>query len=110
MTPVWNVGTEHASRCSLVLRLVGGLCGRQGQFTGGSSACQPSPIRASISKRSQRCPDDHRGNIRNIAVNAAFLAAAEGAPVGMAHLQQAARSEYAKLDKPLTTAEIADWT
>ena len=49
------------------------------------------------------------GNIRNIALNAAFLAADEGEPVRMAHLLRAARSEYAKIEKPLTTAEIGDW-
>jgi hypothetical protein len=46
------------------------------------------------------------GNIRNIALNAAFLAAAEGVPVRMSHLLRATRSEYAKIDKPLTEAEI----
>ncbi len=40
------------------------------------------------------------GNIRNIAVNAAFLAADAAAPVGMPHLLQAARAEYAKLERP----------
>ena len=49
------------------------------------------------------------GNIRNIALNAAFLAADAGAPVRMAHLVLAARSEYAKLEKPLTEAEVAGW-
>jgi hypothetical protein len=49
------------------------------------------------------------GNIRNIALNAAFLAADAGQPVGMAHLLQASRSEYAKLEKPLTEAEIGGW-
>jgi hypothetical protein len=49
------------------------------------------------------------GNIRNISVNAAFLAAAAGEPVGMAHLARAARTEYAKLDKPLTAVEMRGW-
>jgi SpoVK/Ycf46/Vps4 family AAA+-type ATPase len=49
------------------------------------------------------------GNIRSIALNAAFLAADEGTPVRMAHLKRAAQSEYAKLEKPLTTAEIGGW-
>ena len=49
------------------------------------------------------------GHIRNIAMNATFLAAEEGASVAMRHLLQAARSEYAKLEKPLTEAEIARW-
>lgn len=47
------------------------------------------------------------GNIRNIAVNAAFLAAGAGEPVGMAHLFHAARREYAKLEKPLSELEFA---
>ncbi|MDX1546711.1 MAG: ATP-binding protein [Rhodothermales bacterium] len=50
------------------------------------------------------------GNIRNIALGAAFLAAEEGTPVGMAHLLRAARTEYAKLERPLTDAEIRGWT
>jgi SpoVK/Ycf46/Vps4 family AAA+-type ATPase len=51
------------------------------------------------------------GNIRNIALNAAFLAADErgSQSVRMKHLLRAARSEYAKLDKPLTDGEIRDW-
>lgn len=39
------------------------------------------------------------GNIRNIALSAAFLAAEEGCPVGMAHVERAARAEYAKLGR-----------
>jgi SpoVK/Ycf46/Vps4 family AAA+-type ATPase len=49
------------------------------------------------------------GNIRNIALHAAFLAADAGQPVGMRHLLHAARGEYAKLEKPLTDTEIANW-
>ncbi len=49
------------------------------------------------------------GNIRNIAMSAAFHAADAGEPVGMAHLLAAARGEYAKLEKPLTGAEIGGW-
>ena len=49
------------------------------------------------------------GNIRNIALNAAFLAADTGEPVRMAHILRAARSEYAKLDKTLTEAEAGGW-
>jgi hypothetical protein len=49
------------------------------------------------------------GNIRNIALNAAFLAAAVGEPVGMSHLQRAARAECAKIEKPLSEAEIGGW-
>jgi hypothetical protein len=49
------------------------------------------------------------GSIRNIALNAAFLAADNAEPVRMAHLLQAARSEYSKLERPLTEAEIGGW-
>lgn len=49
------------------------------------------------------------GNIRNIALNAAFLAADMMQPVRMAHLLRAARSEYAKLEKSLTDVEIGGW-
>jgi len=49
------------------------------------------------------------GHIRNIAMGAAFLAADAGEPVRMAHLLSAARSEFAKLEKPLTESEIAGW-
>jgi hypothetical protein len=49
------------------------------------------------------------GNIRNIALNAAFIAAAAGRAVSMPHLLQAAGSEYDKLEKPLTGAESGGW-
>ncbi len=49
------------------------------------------------------------GNIRNIALYAAFLAADEGRPIGMKHLLHAAQVEYAKLEKPLTEAEVGGW-
>jgi len=49
------------------------------------------------------------GSIRNIALNAAFLAAEANEPVCMPHLLRAARSEYAKLEKPLTDSEIGGW-
>jgi hypothetical protein len=49
------------------------------------------------------------GNIRNVALNATFLAADANEPVRMKHLLRAARSEYAKLEKPLTESEIGGW-
>jgi ATP-dependent 26S proteasome regulatory subunit len=49
------------------------------------------------------------GNIRNIALNAAFLAADAGEPVRMTHLLRAAHSEYSKLEKSLTGVEISGW-
>ncbi|MHC1767293.1 MAG: ATP-binding protein [Verrucomicrobiia bacterium] len=49
------------------------------------------------------------GNIRSIALNAAFAAADAGEPVRMHHLLRAVRTEYDKLEKPLTEAEIGGW-
>jgi hypothetical protein len=49
------------------------------------------------------------GNIRNIALNAAFWAAEAGEPVSMRHVLRAAYGEYAKLEKPLTEAEVEGW-
>jgi ATPase family associated with various cellular activities (AAA) len=49
------------------------------------------------------------GNIRNMALYAAFLAADSNEPVNMTHLLRAARVEFAKLEKPLTEAEIGGW-
>ncbi len=49
------------------------------------------------------------GNICNIALNAAFLAADAREPIRMTHLLRAARGEYSKLEKPLTEAEIGGW-
>ncbi|MBN2385423.1 MAG: ATP-binding protein [Anaerolineales bacterium] len=49
------------------------------------------------------------GNIHNIALYAAFLAAEAGQPVCMRHLLRAARVEYDKLERPLSEAEIGGW-
>ncbi|HEX3530695.1 MAG TPA: AAA family ATPase [Thermoanaerobaculia bacterium] len=49
------------------------------------------------------------GNIRNIALNAAFLAAEDDQPVKMDHLLRAARGEYAKMEKPLAETELRGW-
>ncbi|GJD23622.1 ATPase central domain-containing protein [Rivularia sp. IAM M-261] len=49
------------------------------------------------------------GNIRNIALNAAFLAADAEEPVQMKHVLHAARTEYTKLEKSLTDSEIGGW-
>ncbi len=46
------------------------------------------------------------GNIRTITVNAAFLAAARREPIRMSHIMQAARREYAKIEKLITEAEF----
>ena len=49
------------------------------------------------------------GSIRNIALNAAFLAAEAQESVRMSHLLQAAQSEAAKRDRPLADAETKGW-
>ena len=49
------------------------------------------------------------GNIRNIALNAAFLAADMGESVQMSHLLRTARSECNKIEKQITAAEIGGW-
>ena len=50
------------------------------------------------------------GNIRSIALHAAFTAAEAGGPVGMREVLRAAVAEYAKLERPLSDAEIEGWT
>jgi hypothetical protein len=49
------------------------------------------------------------GHIRNIALNGAFLAADRSEVVSMGHLAEAAQSEYAKLERPLSDAEFRGW-
>lgn len=49
------------------------------------------------------------GSIRDIALNAAFLAAPSGCGVSMDHVKDAARAEYARLDKTPTDAEARGW-
>jgi AAA+ superfamily predicted ATPase len=49
------------------------------------------------------------GNIRNIALNAAFLAAEMKTSIGMSHLLQAAHGEAAKRERPWSDAETRGW-
>ena len=49
------------------------------------------------------------GNIRNIALHAAFLAADVDVPISMAHLARAARSECRKIEKILGDEELQGW-
>jgi hypothetical protein len=49
------------------------------------------------------------GNIRSIALNAAFLAADCGESIRMRHILRAARSEYTRLEKTLTSSETRGW-
>ncbi len=46
------------------------------------------------------------GNIHNIALNAAFLAAQRNAPVGMPLLLEAIRTEYRKIGKPVNEGDF----
>jgi len=50
------------------------------------------------------------GNIRNIALGAAYRAAEAGSPVSMAHVLAATLDEYEKQERPLTPAEVQGWT
>lgn len=49
------------------------------------------------------------GNIKNIAVNAAFLSAAAGTPVRMSHVLHATRREYLKIDKLPLESEFGQY-
>ncbi|MDM0112222.1 ATP-binding protein [Variovorax sp. J22R133] len=49
------------------------------------------------------------GNIRNIALHAAFLAAEEGCAVGMAHVLRGAHNEGNKRERPITESETRGW-
>ncbi|MCT7967816.1 ATP-binding protein [Laspinema sp. D1] len=49
------------------------------------------------------------GNIRNIALAAAFLAAAEGEEIGMPHLIRATRREYQKMGKLFMTESLGKY-
>jgi ATP-dependent 26S proteasome regulatory subunit len=49
------------------------------------------------------------GNIRNIALNAAFLAAESNEPVAMSHLLVAAQLEATKVERPIAEMETRGW-
>jgi hypothetical protein len=49
------------------------------------------------------------GNIRNIAMSAAFLAADEGSSVTMPHIARAARAEFTKIGRSLPESEVRGW-
>ena len=49
------------------------------------------------------------GHIRNVALNAAFLAADETRAISMRHLRMAAEAEFAKIEKPLPVGDVGDW-
>jgi ATP-dependent 26S proteasome regulatory subunit len=49
------------------------------------------------------------GNIRNIALNAAFLAADAEEAVGMGHILEAAKLEALKVERPISESETRGW-
>jgi hypothetical protein len=49
------------------------------------------------------------GNIRNVAVNAAFLAAERGESISMRHLLAASREEFVKIERPFPESEVRGW-
>jgi SpoVK/Ycf46/Vps4 family AAA+-type ATPase len=49
------------------------------------------------------------GNIRSIAVNAAFLAAAADEPIATIHVMRAAAREFAKIDRAISAAEFGPY-
>jgi len=49
------------------------------------------------------------GNIKNIALNAAFLAASEGSAIEMNHVMHAVRREYTKVEKMVTESEFGQY-
>ena len=88
------------------------------QFPFPDSAQRESIWRSVFPKDTPTCGLDYRklaqlhvsgGNIRNIALNAAFLAADEGQAVGMPHLLQAAHGEGGKRERPLSDTETRGW-
>ena len=50
------------------------------------------------------------GNIRNIAINAAFLAASAASPIQMDHLMRSAVREYGKEERLVTRDEFGAWS
>lgn len=49
------------------------------------------------------------GNIKNIALNAAFYAAEENCEISMRHLAKAARRDFQKLEKTVRETELRSW-
>jgi SpoVK/Ycf46/Vps4 family AAA+-type ATPase len=50
------------------------------------------------------------GAIRNIALNAAFLAAEDGGAIERRHITRALRTEYRKLERPLSELDVGGFT
>ena len=69
------------------------------------AASFPAPRRrAGSTTPSWRACNLPAAHIRNVALNAAFLAADAGEPITMPHLRLAAQREAAKLERPLSEA------
>ncbi|MFT3699401.1 MAG: ATP-binding protein [Kofleriaceae bacterium] len=49
------------------------------------------------------------GNIRSIALNAAFIAAESGEPISMQHVLRASRAEFAKIERPFPEMDVRGW-
>jgi len=49
------------------------------------------------------------GNIKNMVLNASFLAAADGRPIGMEHVIRAARREFQKMGMTCTAADFGEY-
>jgi hypothetical protein len=49
------------------------------------------------------------GNIRSIALNAAYIAAESGEPISMRHLLSASRAEFAKIERPFPEGDVTGW-
>ncbi|MCB0585539.1 MAG: ATP-binding protein, partial [Phaeodactylibacter sp.] len=65
---------------------------------------RPTPV-AALNLKKLASLNVAGGNIRNIALNASFLAAGKGQPVSMQDIQSAAKNEYQKLEKQMSTSE-----
>lgn len=68
-----------------------------------------APLAASVDFSRLARLDAAGGSIRNIALNAAFLAAEAGGAIGMAELRHAAMLEAAKRERPFSDAELRGW-
>ena len=57
----------------------------------------------------KRTPGWSAAKIGTLVDRAAFFAAEEGQPIGMKHILEGARTEYGKMERSLTPAEIRGW-
>ncbi len=65
-----------------------------------------SPSNVLLSLGTAEAVPDARGNIRNIALAAAFLAASDGGVVNVAHLLHGTKREYQKMGKVVMGGEF----